>query len=234
MHRFIISQNLDADIVLLQDKEIIRQINDVLKMKSGEEVALCDGRGKEAVGEILGIQKNRVEVKIAGESKVGVSNTGREVKLYCAILKRDNFEWVAQKATEVGVAEIVPIMTERTVKTGLARPRLQKIIKEAGEQSGRKILPLLREPVNFEDTLQGGEETKIFFDFCDKKFDGFFLGAEKDRTIKIFIGPEGGWTARERKMAEEAGCLVRSLGSLTLRAETAAVIAAYLATQMSS
>ncbi len=249
-HRFVINQDLNQATIEFVDVEVIHQMKDVLKLKTGEEVTLCDGKGNEAVGLIGGIDKERVVVKIIKNFKLKINNSLPVVVLYCAILKRDNFELVAQKATEIGVSEIVPVISHRTIKTGLRRDRLEKIIKEAVEQSGRCELPVLGETMELEKAIEDAKkknEVNIFLDFCKQRLSpkdfralGSFTGGQTppslplerggSHVIGIFVGPEGGWDEGERKLVEENGFLVRSLGEFVLRAETAAIVATYVAT----
>ena len=84
--------------------------------------------------------------------------------LYCAVLKRENFEWVVQKCTELGIRAIIPIVTTRTVKTGLKMDRLRIIAKEAAEQSGRGIIPVINNPLEFDRALEEAKhQQNIFF-----------------------------------------------------------------------
>lgn len=143
--------------------------------------------------------------------------------LFCSILKKENFEWVVQKATEIGVSVIVPVLTKRTVKTGLNFERLNKIAREATEQSGRGTVPKIRQVVDFTDAI------KMRKDF------GQALILEQTSTgepeidqvgsVAILIGPEGGWEEDEISMALDDGWGAWSLGRTTLRAETAAIVA---------
>src|SRR6185503_3112201 len=104
----------------------------------------------------------------------------REVTLYCSILKKENFELVCQKATEVGAYAICSIIAERTVKTGLNRPRLEKIIKEAAEQSGRSSLPILLEPMSFPEALSSSKanDLNVLFDKEGKNLDNNYSNSK--------------------------------------------------------
>ena len=143
------------------------------------------------------------------------------------VLKKENFEWAVQKAVEVGVKEITPIITARTVKLGLNKDRLKKIIKEAAEQSGRGILPKLNEAIIFDEAIKSAKENdlNLFFNIGGKNVQHSMSNISK---IGIFIGPEGGWDEEEIKKAQSSnGFTIVGLGKTILRAETAAVIASY-------
>src|SRR5262249_1670507 len=110
--------------------------------------------------------------------------------LYSALLKRENFELVCQKATELGIARIVPLHTERTVKTGFNRSRLEKIIQEACEQSGRTRVPELMDPMEFKEALTRIETPAVLFDHSGTPYASFDFATP---NLSVFIGPEGGF-----------------------------------------
>jgi 16S rRNA (uracil1498-N3)-methyltransferase len=226
-HRFYTTHNLALEQIVITDPDLVHQLFAVLKLQPGEEAALFDGSGKEVLGVIVGIEKKQVviDVRKTFENKLPAD---LQVTLYCAMLKRDNFEWVVQKATEVGVHRIVPIITKHTVKTGFNNMRLQKISIEASEQSGRSFLPTLEEPMVFSSAIEDSKKKHTRTVLCDFSNE-VFSGSRPDASIGIFIGPEGGWDSNERMLAVEQGCSVLSLGTTVLRAETAAVVATYLA-----
>ncbi len=178
------------------------------------------------MAEIVSVDKNAVKVKIETIKKEDTAQ--KSVTLFCAVLKKENFELVVQKATECGVDKIIPIITARTVKTGLNMERLQKIAKEASEQSGRNTIPEISEPVSFEESLEITieNELNIIFDASGENFKKLSLQYKK---IGIFIGPEGGWTPEEIKKAKQNNFSIISLGLNVLRGETAAIISTFLA-----
>ena len=141
-HRFIGCFDLKPGPICISEEKIVHQIWEVLKLRPPEEVVLCDGQGREAeavVGE-------RTAAGIELEIKSIASNTSEPTHqglLICAVLKKKNFEMVCQKAVEAGATEIIPIVTERTIKLNLRADRLEKIIREAAEQSGRGVVPRL-------------------------------------------------------------------------------------------
>ena len=228
IHRFILNFNIREGRVIISDAEFVNQVKNVLKLKKGERVILGDGNSNEILGEVLDIKKDVVEINVVEEMKNN-NESGINSILYCSVLKKENFELVVQKATEVGIKEIVPIITKRTVKLNLNQVRLKKIIKEAAEQSGRGIVPILHEPKVFEKALQESQgKLNLFFDSSGSKLQ---TNHYQLQTIGIWIGPEGGWDEKEVELARSSKFEIVSLGKITLRAETAAIVASYLISQ---
>lgn len=231
LHRFIGDFDLADNKIKITDKEIINQIKNVLRLKSGNQVVLGDGKKSEVLAEIDEVKKDYVGMTIIKKSR-NKNEPEREIILYCSILKRENFEWVVQKATEVGAREIAPIVTERTVKLNLRYDRLEKITKEAAEQSGRGIVPILREASDFSSALEEAKnnDLNLFFDVKGLPLETIRQQLPSDaKRIGIFIGPEGGWSEEEKEAAKKIkNFKIINLGKLTLRAETAAIVAAYL------
>jgi 16S rRNA (uracil1498-N3)-methyltransferase len=207
----------------IEDREISRQIQDVLKLKAGERIVLSDGKGHDELVEITSLGK---EIKYKIVEKLQPVHPEREIHLYLAILKKENFELAVQKAVECGVSKIVPVITERTIKTGLNTTRLEKIIIEASEQCGRSIVPLLSPILNFKDAVSSAEGEKIIFHLGAKDY-----APKSTSPVSIFVGPEGGFTEGEINLAKDAGLALASLGPLTLRGETAAIVGTYRAVQ---
>jgi len=223
IHRFIDNFDLSKNELEITG-ENAKQMAQVLKLKIGEKVELCDGKGISAMAEIAKINKKSVLVKLEEFLHQNKDKQEKEVTLYCAILKKENFELVVQKTTECGISKIIPIITERTIKTGLNIERLQKIAKETSEQSGRNNVPEISIPIKFNEAIENIKGESILFDISGSKFSNDY----QLKTDNLFIGPEGGWTEKEIKKAKENNFSIASLGSLTLRGETAAIIATYL------
>ncbi|MEK7580362.1 MAG: RsmE family RNA methyltransferase [Patescibacteria group bacterium] len=231
IHRFIGDFDFSGRFLIIGDFDILNQIKNVLRLKRGDYIILSDGKLKEAKAKIINIGKNELGLEIT-EIKKNLNESSARIILYCSVLKKDNFEWVAQKATEIGVKEIVPIVCEHTVKTDLNFSRLKKIIQEASEQSERGEAPTIKEIVNFPEAVADAKANSLnlFFDrggscFADVKK---IASSTDNPRIGIFIGPEGGWTNQELGSAEENDLQIISLGKTNLRAETAAIIASYL------
>lgn len=228
IHRFIGQFDLNGERLLLRDSDLIHQIRTVLKLQSGEKIVLSDGSGREALAILNNVDKSGIEVSVI--ERRDADEPQRKVTLYCAILKRENFEYALEKAVEAGASKIVPILTLHTVKLGLNLDRLKKIAKEAAEQSGRGIVPEISEPIKFRQALKEASVNDMNY-FFDKAGEEFLRVKPLISTVGVWIGPEGGWDEIEVKAAEEANFASASLGALVLRAETAVTVAVYLATR---
>ncbi|MEK7212616.1 MAG: RsmE family RNA methyltransferase [Patescibacteria group bacterium] len=233
LHRFIGKFDLNRLSVSLTDKDMVNQICNVLRLKVGDRVALGDGNLGEAIGKISELGKKEIKIQIQ-QTYRNENEPNMQVTLFAAVLKRENFELLVQKATEVGVSGIVPIITERTVKLGLNQARLQKIIREAAEQSGRGFVPAVSEPVKLAEAvkLAAKNDTNIVFDTNGNKLSDTATKIKIAKNIGIFVGPEGGWTEEELTALRREGFIIASLGKLTLRAETAGIISSYIIAQI--
>jgi 16S rRNA (uracil1498-N3)-methyltransferase len=151
------------------------------------------------------------------------------IYLCFSLLKKDKNDWVLQKATELGVSHFVPLLCDRTEKSGFNPDRAQKIVIEAVEQCGRSDIPRIHEPITPEKLID-----ELF-----EKVD--LLVAEQGSPIRthdpeliaqkpqaILIGPEGGWTDEEKQLFADKKLKHLALSEFTLRAETAAITAAAL------
>lgn len=229
LHRFF----TDADFshaavntaVAVHDLPLAHQLKNVLRARIGDPIELFDRQGFQITGTLESIVKETITVAVSISTKPNAVT--KKVTLYLAMLKRENFELAVQKATEVGVTAIVPLLTARTIKTGWKRERIEKIAIEASEQSGRMTIPTISEPMAFADAMNAHHDTKLFLDFDGTAFDHAMI--EKKNDIALFVGPEGGWTDEERLLAEKNNCTKTTIGPRTLRAETAAIIASYQA-----
>ncbi len=222
-HRFFVDADVFGDKVTITDANMLRQWKTVLRLKLGSDVVLV-AQGVEASGVIESWDKSGATIAIMNRATVA-REPGRSVTLYCSLLKRENFEWVVQKAVEVGVTRIVPVKAERTVKLGFRRERLESIIREAAEQSGRLTLPQLTEPMTVAEAIADSAPIKHRYFFVVEG--GEKIGVQDQESAAAFIGPEGGWSEAEQLSAVAADIKKASLGPLVLRAETAAIIATY-------
>lgn len=231
IHRFINNYNIEGNSIAINEPELIHQWKNVLKFKIGEQIILANPNGMEALCEIESIDKKEATLRLIEETE-NTKTVKRMVTLYASILKRENFEFIAQKATELGVKSIVPIKTERTIKQNINMERLGKIVTEASELCGRNTVPEICETMNFKDaiTLSTKENYTVLFDATGENLANKIHNWQK--KMAIFIGPEGGFTESELEFARENNIEIISISPLMLRGETAAIIATYLAVHL--
>lgn len=239
LHRFLV-ENLefvknDSHKIVLTDKNLLNQILNVFRFKVGSQFFLFDGSGHEFLVELSspplqgGARGGRQILCYVKEEKAGIKRN-KKLTLVFSMIKKENMELVVQKCTELGVTNFVPVISERTVKTGWNSERMEKILKEAVEQSGFSDLPvLLAEPLKLDKYLDKVKKEKDNLDgLCVLDFDGVPLASLKHliSVDTILIGPEGGWTDKERELFKKCNVKSISLGSNALRAETACIAAA--------
>ena len=205
-----------------------RHLTRVLRVEPGQRYEISDNRDV-YLAEIDEAHKERVVFRTL-EKLEGPAASVRLI-LCAALIKFDHFEWMIEKATELGVAEIVPFEAARSER-GLERAaqkrveRWRRIAVEASQQSRRAHLPEVREPVTFEEAVR---EPAVYHCVLDEEPGGVTIASaipvERHTTdsVALMIGPEGGWTEEERAAFGEAGWTRISLGPLILRAETAAL-----------
>jgi len=231
LNRFFGNFDFSNEVIKSPDKDLINQLKNVLRLNNGDEILLCDGKLNEATCFIENIDKDEVVFKIIKVEK-NKKEFEQELILYCSVLKRENFEFVVQKAVELGVNKIVPIISSRTVKLGLKQDRLQKVIKEASEQSGRGILPILSDSRAFKEAVEDSNDNDLnfIFELDEKSLNQVKIDFSKHKKIGVFIGPEGGWSEEELKI-KNAKFKIVGLSPFVLRAETAAIAALACITQ---
>ncbi len=209
------------------DHRIVYQTGKVLRMKKGDEFHVFDEKGKEQLVKIVELNKRKIVGKVI-QSVKNDSESKLNVSLYQAIPKKPAlFELIVQKATEIGVNEIFPLITQRTEKRRMSKfERMQLIAIEASEQSGRTHIPLIRHPVNLEDALPKMTNAYIGYEYDDGDFlSKYEKTMYKKKDIQIIIGPEGGFSEEEVDKAVKAGVHPFTLGKRILRTETASIAA---------
>ncbi len=228
LHRFFIEDHLrNKRDITIYDDAVIHQWKDVFRLRPGDQMILLDNSGFEYIAEISLLAKGKAEVKIM-DSSVAVNIPQKELWLFAALIKKDNYEWILEKGTELGVSHFVPVVSERSEKKDLNVERAEKIIKEASEQSGRGTLPVLHEVIELKD---------VFPEYKDIPFVAFHLEGEKfdkhknyfkENKLGVLVGPEGGWSPKEIELFKEKNIPVLTLGLQVLKAETAAILIAGL------
>jgi 16S rRNA (uracil1498-N3)-methyltransferase len=204
-----------------------RHLTRVLRVEPGQRYEISDNRNV-YLAEIETARKEHVIFRTL--EKMSLPAPTPKLILLAAIFKFDHFEWMIEKATELGVAQIVPVEATRSER-GLERAaqkrmeRWRRIALEASQQSRRTFLPEIEEPFAFDEALTFQASHRLVLDEDAETPRLIAPVASAADSIAIFIGPEGGWTEEERAEFVAAGWTRVSLGPLILRAETAAVAA---------
>jgi 16S rRNA (uracil1498-N3)-methyltransferase len=228
--RFFISPDQVVEPRITVSGEDVRHIRAVLRMKTGDELLLCDGRGTEYTAKITGMDRSAINAEITSRSKKDIQYP--RVTLGQGLPKSDKMDWIVQKATELGVADIVPIITERTivkVKDGEKRKaRWQKIAREAAMQSNRADIPRVDTVIALKDFLQildPEPRTLLLLPWEEavEPIKGVLRQNPGAKNIIVLIGPEGGFSKDEAGMAKGKGFAPVSIGPNILRTETAAL-----------
>ncbi len=232
VNRFFVNQPLGEE-TLTDDMRLVHQIINVLRLQVSDTVILFNGRDTfDYHFSITEVRKNQVSFRLL-EKKL-VSSPSTTTILYLSLIKKELFEFACLKATELGVTHIVPLVSSRTVRPYLDVPRLEKILQEGAEQSGRNNLPSLLPSLNFTDIVSSLEHldikvTNTFALSLQGEAANHYLGSrESDANLAFIVGPEGGWTNEEETFFMQNNITTLCVSPLTLRAETAAIICTYL------
>jgi 16S rRNA (uracil1498-N3)-methyltransferase len=229
---FVPSERLREDVIILSDADH-RYLVRVLRLSTGDRVVLFDGTGDEAEAVVERVGPRALEVKI--EVRRSVAKEHRpELLLIQALPKGEKFDLVVQKATELGVHRILPVLSERSIprvdkaKAQARVTRWQKIASEAARQSGRADVPEIAPITTLATALAASPQAalKLFFweEMRTRSLRSIFP-REPPKSIAIAVGPEGGFSNGECEAAKEAGFLPVGLGPRLLRTETAALVA---------
>jgi 16S rRNA (uracil1498-N3)-methyltransferase len=227
LHRFFIEERIGTNKnVTISDEDLIHQWRNVFRLHSGDEVILLDNSGFEYVSEIVSLEKSEARITVK-ESRANSVVPSKELFIFQSMIKRDKFEMILEKGTEIGVSHFRPVVSARSVVRELNVPRERKIIKEASEQCGRGTFPALYEIMDLKEAVSiYPDMPAIAFDPDGVKFDP--CAFQDHKKMSVFIGPEGGWSDEELALFKEKNIPIYSLGTPTLRAETAAIVIAGL------
>lgn len=231
MHRFFIPLESFAGDMVTITGSAARQIARVLRLKPGDHIVVLDNTGWEYETLINGVERDEVNGKIVRKAP-GTAEPEVSITLCQALIKADKFEFVLQKGTELGVNTFWPFISERCV---VAMPsdekiaRWQVVVREATEQCGRAVLPVLYPPTDFESLCQSSPApSMILWEHETSRGLSKALKSpvfRETRIFRLFIGPEGGFTEVEVDMARQRGVVPVGLGKRILRTETAGLAA---------
>jgi 16S rRNA (uracil1498-N3)-methyltransferase len=236
MHRFFISPdrwNLDC---LTLDEDETHHAIDVLRIQAGERAVVFNGKGVEATTEVVSVGKRSVELKHIQHATTAPLSC--QITLGQAIPKGKNMDFIVQKATELGAASIIPLLSERTVvqcdavDAAKKQEKWQAIAIEAAKQCGQNWLPSICAPVTPKDFFGAGQKFDLML-IASLQPDALYpkkvleeqlsILGKKPASVLVLIGPEGDFTPAEISLAKSRGCRPITLGPIVLRTETAAL-----------
>jgi len=227
MTRLILDKTIQPQTTVTLTGEKTHYLSTVIRCRVDEIIIVTDSTGTAYSGRISAITKKQTTIEIAGPFDQN-NESSLDIILLQGLLKGEKMDLVIQKATELGVAEIVPVITERSqLRTTRKLQRWQKIAEEASRQSGRNRIPLIHEPEAFETAIvsQGLNKGIIFWEEKGAPFSAAVAELKNENRIVLCIGPEGGFSAQEVRAASQNSFVVTSMGKRILRAETAAISA---------
>lgn len=231
MHHFFVTPEQVKDNYIQIEGSDVNHIKNVLRMKVGEELQISDGNNKKYLCEIASISSDEVCVSIK-EELISDTELPSKIYLFQGLPKGDKMELIIQKAVELGVSEIIPVATKRSVvklddkKASKKVERWNAISEGGAKQSGRNVVPKVKQPMSYKEALEYAKQLDVVlipYELAE--------GMEETRriieailpgeTIGIFIGPEGGFETEEVECATKQGARAITLGKRILRTETA-------------
>ncbi|MDH7500500.1 MAG: 16S rRNA (uracil(1498)-N(3))-methyltransferase [candidate division NC10 bacterium] len=231
MHRFFVPrQSFQGDGVLLSGADA-RQIRKVLRLKPGDLIEVMDGEGSSFLVRLEEVRSAEVLGRLLSRTKNG-QEFALEIILAQALPRLPKMDLIVQKATELGVTQIIPLLTERSLLQGEAAEtrieRWRRIAKESAEQCGRRIIPRIESPqklLPFLEQVVGGERILFWEGEKERRLRQVLRANPEAERYLLLVGPEGGFSPQEVKAAERRGFASVSLGTPILRAESVALVA---------
>jgi 16S rRNA (uracil1498-N3)-methyltransferase len=232
MPRFFVGKSdVSCDFIDISGEDY-NHIRKVLRLKSGDRITVCDGEGTDYLVEIVNFEDAAVKTRIV-ESIKNSTEPPVQITLFQGLPKSDKMDYIIQKAVELGICEIVPVITERTVvKTDRKNSdkkceRWNRISMEAAKQCNRGIIPKVEFPVSFKEALDAAKGSSLSLIPYEKETGINLREVLTNRSSKgkvsVFIGPEGGFTETEIEAALSCGIQPVTLGPRILRTETAGI-----------
>ena len=236
MPRFYVESSQISDNEIRITGSDVNHIKNVLRMKQGEEIIICNGQGKDCYCIISRVSEHEILANIESVQETGTELSAK-ITLFQGLPKQEKMEWIIQKAVELGVTEIVPVMTRRVIvklddkkKEEKKLERWQAIAEGASKQSGRGIIPKIRPVMNYQEAVREAGKLELnLIPYENAKGMDFtreiMNGLKGHKTIGLFIGPEGGFEVSEIEHAIENKIQPITLGRRILRTETAGLTA---------
>jgi len=233
MSRFYVNKDsVKGNNILVRGDEA-HHILDVMRLKELDKVVTFDGTGKEYIGFIKEVKRKDLIIEIV-ETRTPLNKSSSKITLIQSIPKKDKMDYIVEKATELGVFNIVPVVTKRTIpdwdeaKCNANTERWRRIVQGASKQSGRTDIPEIGKIADFSDCVKGADlyDLAMIAVLSDETVPlKSVLKDFKGGRVAIAIGPEGDFTPEEVKRAREANFKPVSLGSRVLKSDTAGLAA---------
>lgn len=228
---FYVADILPSNLSVVLNEETSRHIVQVLRMQNSEQLQLTDGKGNLFVAEITDNNRKKCVVKIV-KTTTNSHQTTANITIAISLIKNTNrFEWFLEKATEIGITAIIPLICSRTEKQYFRQERMEGILISAMLQSQQTWLPVLHAPTKFNEVIKQATQQEKMIAHCEAETSKTQLSqklADPSTTQLILIGPEGDFTPEEIEQALQNNFIAVALGNTRLRTETAGVVAAAL------
>jgi len=220
---FVPKDNIKDDLAIIDGEEYVH-VTKVMRYKVGYKLILSNGDGYDYHAVISSIDNKKVVCKIE-EAVFNERELNTKISLYLGIIKSEKLDFALQKAVELGVREITPVISEYTSEKSFKEDRALRIIVEACKQCGRAIVPTLNRPVTFEQAIKSakGDILLAYEKETDVKARDLFSSLSQE--VSLFIGSEGGYSQKEIELAKSLNAKTFTLGKRILRTETAVISA---------
>ena len=217
IHRFYTPDLELSNELWLSAPELLHQWTKVLRFREGQKVVLFDGFERERLYAITEISAKEAHLELVTDYQRQVPK--KDIYVFWSLLKKDKNDWVLQKCTELGASHFIPLIADRSEKTGFNAERAKRIVIEAAEQCGRSDIPAIRDAMHVKKALEQ-YSGKLDLYVCEQNSEG---NHKINKKAGVLIGPEGGWSDEEKELFEQLSIKHLNLHDFTLRAETAAI-----------
>lgn len=231
MQHFFVTPSQVQDRYIVVEGQDVNHMKNVLRMKTGEKLTVSDGNNRKYMCAVERYEDGHAFVKIIEEEQTDTELSSR-ICLFQGLPKQDKMEFIIQKAVELGVSEVIPVVTRRSVvkfdekKAAKKTERWQSIAKSASKQAGRGYIPTVAPVMSYKEGLEraaGLDVVLIPYELAEgmQETKKIIASIEPGQSVGIFIGPEGGFEREEVEAAIETGARAVTLGRRILRTETA-------------
>lgn len=229
MDELFYTSDIEGDIARLSEEESVHCVR-VLRHREGDEVFVADGKGTLLRCTLLDASAKGATLRVLEATPEYGRRPYRLVLAVCPTKNNDRYEWMAEKATEIGVDEIVPLIGEHSERRVFRKDRIERVVLSAAKQSLKAYLPVVQDSMPVSEFIRGCRSDVRLIAHCEKGLMRVSiteaLGEAAEKEICILIGPEGDFSAGEIALAQSSGFTAVHLGPSRLRTETAGVLAA--------